>query len=50
MMENELFDDFYDESVNTELDDFIESIKSKAKKEFIDKLNKLEKENQRFNC
>lgn len=39
-------DDFYDESVNSELDDFIETIKGKAKKEFIDRLNKLEKENQ----
>ena len=39
-------DDFYDESVNSELDEFIEGIKSKAKKEFIDKLNALEKENK----
>lgn len=39
-------DDFYDESVNSELDDFIETIKSKAKKEFIDRLNALEKENK----
>ena len=39
-------DDFYDKSVNSELDAFIENIKTKAKKEFIDRLNKLEKENQ----
>ena len=39
------YDDFYDESVNSELDEIVESIKTKAKKEFIDKLNKLEKEN-----
>ena len=39
-------DDFYDESVNSELNEFIENIKTKAKKEFIDRLNELEKENQ----
>lgn len=38
--------DFYDESVNSELNEFIENIKTKAKKEFIDRLNELEKENQ----
>jgi len=39
-------DDFYDESVNSEWDNFFESLKTKAKKEFIDKLNRLEKENE----
>lgn len=39
-------DDFYDESVNSELNEFIENIKTKAKKEFIDRLNELEKENE----
>lgn len=39
-------DDFYDESVNSDLNEFIENIKTKAKKEFIDKLKALEKENE----
>ena len=42
------FDDFYDESVNSELDEFVDSLKNRAKKEFIDRLNKLEEENARL--
>ena len=44
------FDDFYDESVNSELDEFVDSLKNRAKKEFIDKFgieefNKIVKKN-----
>ena len=42
------FDEFYDESVDSELDEFVDSLKNRAKKEFIDRLNKLEEENARL--
>lgn len=39
-------DDFYSESVNSYLDEFVDTLKTRAKKEFIDRLNALEKENK----
>lgn len=42
------FDEFYDESVDSELDEFVDSLKNRAKKEFIDRLKKLEEENARL--
>lgn len=40
------YEDFYDESVNSELDEFVDALKTRAKKEFIDRLNALEEENK----
>ena len=46
MYYEDLYDEFYDESVNSELDEFVDALKTRAKKEFIDRLNALEKENK----
>lgn len=46
MYYEDLYDGFYDESVNSELDEFVYALKTRAKKEFIDRLNALEKENK----
>lgn len=46
MYYEDLYEDFYDESVNSELDEFVDALKTRAKKEFIDRLNALEKENK----
>lgn len=37
--------ELFDGTVNSELDEIVDNLKSKAKKEFLDRLNKLEKEN-----
>ena len=46
MYYEDLYDDFYEESVNSELDEFVDALKTRAKKEFIDRLNALEEENK----
>ena len=46
MYYEDLYDDFYEESVNSELDEFVYALKTRAKKEFIDRLNALEEENK----
>ncbi len=38
--------ELFDGTVDSEINEFVDGLKSKAKKEFLDKLNKLEKENE----